>query len=54
MQRRPSAFLLRLATAKRLFVGALKTGLVLTPAEQKAIALMLGLLVLGCLCKAFG
>ena len=45
--------LLRLTEVKRFFVHALKLGLILTPAEQKAIVLLVGLFILGCLYKAF-
>lgn len=51
MPRRPSVFQLRLATTKRFFVSTMKLGLMLTPTEQKAIVLLLGLFVLGCLYK---
>lgn len=41
----------RFTAVRSFFVQALKLGLILTPTEQKAILLLLGLFVLGCLIK---
>ena len=52
MHRRVPAFLLRLTAVRSFFVRALKLGLILTPTEQKAVLLLIGLFVIGCLFKS--
>ncbi len=51
MHRRISAFMRRFTAERSFFVRTLKLGLILTPTEQKAILLLIGLFVLGCLIK---
>ena len=53
MHRRISACMSRIAVLRSFFVRSMKLGLILTPTEQKAIALLLGLFVLGFLFKFF-
>lgn len=51
MHRKNLAFVPRFVVVRSFFVRAIKLGLILTPTEQKAIILLLGLFVLGCLIK---
>ena len=53
MQRKTIARMPRFVVVRSSVVRTMKLGLILTPTEQKAIVLLLGLFVLGCLFKFF-